>query len=131
MKRPYVDHLGIIVDNLDQAIELFERMFDLKPSKIKEMADVGLRIARLKAENIDIELIQYTSEENFGKRVMGPEKGVNHISINVEDMDAVLRDLEEKGIKTKEGFPRAGSHGLVAFFEPDTTEGILLEVCEG
>ena len=30
MKRPYVDHLGIIVDNLDQAIELFERMFDLK-----------------------------------------------------------------------------------------------------
>ena len=131
MKRPYVDHLGIIVDNLDQAIELFERMFDLKPSKIKEMADVGLRIARLKAENIDIELIQYTSEENFGKRVMGLEKGVNHISINVEDMDAVLRDLEEKGIKTKEGFPRAGSHGLVAFFEPDTTEGILLEVCEG
>lgn len=131
MKRPYVDHLGIIVDNLDQAIELFERMFDLKPSKIKEMADVGLRVACLKAENIDIELIQYTSEENFGKRVMGPEKGVNHISINVEDMDAVLRDLEEKGIKTKEGFPRAGSHGLVAFFEPDTTEGILLEVCEG
>jgi len=131
MKRPYVDHLGIIVDNLDQAIELFECMFDLKPSKIKEMADVGLRIARLKAENIDIELIQYTSEENFGKRVMGPEKGVNHISIKVEDMDAVLRDLEEKGIKTKEGFPRAGSHGLVAFFEPDTTEGILLEVCEG
>ena len=131
MKRPYVDHLGIIVDNLDQSIELFERMFDLKPSKIKEMADVGLRVACLKAENIDIELIQYTSEENFGKRVMGSEKGVNHISINVEDMDAVLRDLEEKGIKTKEGFPRAGSHGLVAFFEPDTTEGILLEVCEG
>lgn len=131
MKRPYVDHFGIIVDNLEQAIELFERMFDLKPSKIKEMADVGLRIARLKAENIDIELIQYTSEENFGKRVMGPEKGLNHISINVEDMGVVLRDLEEKGIKTKEGFPRAGSHGLVAFFEPDTTEGILLEVCEG
>jgi len=131
MKRPYIDHLGIIVDNLDQSTELFERMFDLKPSKIKEMADVGLRVARLKAENIDIELIQYTSEENFGKKVMGPEKGVNHISINVEDMDAVLRDLEEKGIKTKEGFPRLGSHGLVAFFEPDTTEGILLEVCEG
>lgn len=131
MKRPYVDHLGIIVDNLDQAIELFERMFDLKPSKIKEMADVGLKVARLKAENIDIELIQYTSEENFGKKVMGPEKGVNHISINVEDMNTVLRDLEEKGIKTKEGFPRAGSHGLVAFFEPDTTEDILLEVCEG
>ena len=131
MKRPYVDHLGIIVGNLDQSIALFERMFDLKPSKIKDMADVGLKVARLKAENIDIELIQYTSEENFGKKVMGPEKGVNHISINVEDMNTVLRDLEEKGIKTKEGFPRAGSHGLVAFFEPDTTEGVLLEICEG
>ena len=98
MKRPYVDHLGIIVDNLDQAIALFECMFDLKPSKVREMADVGLRIAHLKAENIDIELIQYTSEENFGKKVMGPEKGVNHISINVEDMGVVLRNLEEKGI---------------------------------
>lgn len=128
---PYIDHIGIIVENLDQSIALFERMFDIQPSKIKDMADVGLRVARLHTENIDIELIQYTSEENFGKKVMGPEKGINHLSVRVDDMGAVLSDLEKKGIRVIDGFPRAGSHGVVAFFDPGTTEDILLEVCEG
>jgi methylmalonyl-CoA/ethylmalonyl-CoA epimerase len=130
MNRPYIEHIGIIVDNLDRSMSLFERLFHIKTSGIKDMPDVGLRVAQLSAENVDIELIEYTSEADFAKLVMGAEKGLNHISIKVENIESVIRDAEQKGIKTLESFPRPGSRGLVAFFEPATTENILIEICE-
>jgi methylmalonyl-CoA epimerase len=130
MSRPYIDHIGIIVDNLDRAIGLFERMFDIKPNSIKDMPDVGLRVAQLGAENIDIELIEYTNENSSGKLVMGAKIGVNHIAVKVNNIETMVKEAEQKCIKTIEGFPRPGSHGTVAFFEPETTESILLEICD-
>lgn len=130
MNQPYVDHIGIIVENLDQSIELFEALFDLRPSKIKDLPEAGLRVAHLQAHNIEIELIQYTGADTFGQKVMGREKGVNHLSVRVKDIRKALKDCTQKGLKLMDGFPRQGSHGQVAFFEPDTTQGILFEICE-
>jgi len=131
MTLPTIDHIGIIVDDLDKAVEMFEDFFQMKPTKVTEMTDVGLKIAHLEARNIDLELIQYTGDEDsFGRRVMGDRKGVNHLSIQVENTDSVLKTLQDKGLRVMEGFPRTGSHGRVAFFEPETTREILLEICE-
>lgn len=126
-----VEHIGIIVEDLDRSLELFETLFGLKAAGIQEMDEVGLRVARLEAENIRIELIQYTSaEESFGRRVMGSDTGYNHLSVEVEDMEAALARWASRGVRVMEGFPRPGSHGRVAFFEPESTGGILVEVCE-
>lgn len=131
MKKPYIDHIGIIVDDLDEALGLFEGLFQIKPDKVTELAEVGLRIAHVKAENIDIELLQYKGMEGgIARKAMGPRKGINHLSLRVEDMDATLKNFHERGIKVTEGFPRPGSHGQVAFFQPETTQEILLEICE-
>jgi len=131
MSAPTIDHIGIIVQNLERSMAMFERLFHLKPSKIKNMPEVGLKIAQLNAANINIELLQYLGkEESLAKKTMGAKPGINHLSIEVEDITASLKDLGGKDLKVMEGFPRQGSHGLVAFFEPETTAGILLEVCE-
>ncbi len=131
MTLPTIDHLGIVVENLDKAVEMFEDFFKMKPTKVTELTDVGLKIAHLEARNIELELIQYTGEEaGFGRRVMGDQKGVNHLSIRVEDTDNAVKTFREQGLKVMEGFPRTGSHGRVAFFEPETTHEILLEICE-
>ena len=130
MSLPYIDHLGVIVDNLDRAIALFDCMFEMKPAGIKNMPDVGIRVAQLCAKNIDIELIEYTKENSFGKSVMGSERGLNHIAVRTGNIEAMIRNVEQKNIKTMADFPRPGSHGQVAFFEPSTTEGILLEACD-
>lgn len=132
MKRPYVDHIGIIVEDLDKALGLLEGLFQMKPDKVMEMAEVGLRIAHLKAENISIELLQYTGMEGDGiaVRAMGTRNGINHLSLRVGDLDATLKNFQERGINVAEGFPRPGSHGQVAFFQPETTQEILLEICE-
>ena len=131
MRVPSIDHIGIIVENLERSVAMFESMFHLKSSGIKDMPDVGLRIAHVNGANISIELLQYSGEgESLAKKTMGVKPGINHLSIRVEDIKRSLEDLKGKGLRVIEGFPRPGSHGQVAFFEPDTTQGILLEVCE-
>jgi methylmalonyl-CoA epimerase len=130
MNQPYVDHIGIIVDNLDRSIALFEALFDLGPSKIKDLPEAGLRVAHLPARNIEIELIQYTGPDTFGEKVMGGKRGINHLSVRVKDMGKALNECAQKGLTVMDGFPREGSHGRVAFLDPDTTQGILLEMCE-
>ena len=131
MSAPTIDHIGIFVQNLERSIAIFERLFHLKPSKIKNMPEVGLRIAQLNAANIEIELLQYSGEgENLAKETMGINPGMNHLSLEVMDIKSALKDLEHKGLALMEGFPREGSHGMVAFFKPETTGGILFEICE-
>lgn len=131
MTGPYIDHIGIIVEDMDRALSLFERLLGVQPMALKELHEVGLKIAQIKTENVDIELIQYTTkEEGFAQKVMGSKPGVNHISVLVDDVDRSSKRFEETGAKLMGGFPRQGSHGRVAFFQPESTEGILLEISE-
>jgi methylmalonyl-CoA/ethylmalonyl-CoA epimerase len=126
-----VDHIGIIVRDLDHSLALWEKLFALKPTVIHDMPEAGLRIAHLQTQNVEIELLQYTKENgNFGRRVMGSSPGLNHLSFRVDRVDDSVLSFENKGVKIKEGFPRQGSHGRIAFLEPETTDGILLEIGE-
>lgn len=127
----HVDHIGIIVDDLDSAIRMFRTLFKSAPPATKEMAEHGLRVAEFRAANVTIELLQYTGRnDDFAKGVMGPSSGVNHVSFRVADVGAAIAELERAGAKTMKGFPLHGAHGQVAFFEPKTTEGVLFEVCQ-
>ena len=126
-----IEHIGIVVEDLERSLALFEGLLGLKAAGIKEMAEVGLRVASLQAENIRIELLQYTSGgSDFGRRVMGAGTGYNHIAVQVDEMAPVLEQWSSAGARLQGGFPRAGSHGQVAFFEEDSTGGLLLELCE-
>lgn len=126
-----VEHIGIIVEDLDQSLDLFERLLGLRATGVQDMTDVGMRIANLEAENLRIELIQYTSgEKGFGRQVMGSAPGYNHIALEVKDLDPALKTWESGGARIMPGFPRRGSHGRIAFFEPASTGGLLMEVCE-
>ncbi|MDP6259607.1 MAG: VOC family protein [Rhodospirillales bacterium] len=131
MSRLRIDHLGIIVADLDKAIERFRFLIGGKPAYTKDMPDVGLRIATFEAENISLELIEYVGpESNFAKEVMGNEIGLNHISIGVNDLNKAINEFTEAKFKIMDGFPREGSHGQVAFFRRDNDTGLLFEICE-
>ncbi len=124
-----IDHIGIIVRDLEKALSLFTEVFGVKQAQIRELPDVGLRIGYLEAENVDIELIEYLSEgESFGRSVMGSIAGLNHISFLEEDLEGTLDRCRSIGAKVKLGFPREGGKGLIAFLEEETTSGILMEL---
>jgi len=129
--RPVVDHIGVVVPDLDAAVALFTKLFGGGPVKTKEMADVGLRIAEFAAANVTVELLQYTGDNDaFAKEVMGEAAGVNHISFRVEGLAAATEAVAGAGAKPMTGFPRQGAHGQVVFFEPASTGGVRFELCE-
>jgi len=129
--RPVVDHIGVIVPDLDAAVTLFTKLFGAGPVKTKTMPDVGLKIAEFAAANVTVELLQYTAEnDGFAKDVMGEAPGVNHISFRVDALGPATEAVEAGGAKPMAGFPRQGAHGQVVFFEPASTGGIRFELCE-
>lgn len=129
MSAPHIDHVGIVVADLEAALERLKPLFGA-PARVKELVDAGLRVAEFHAANVTIELLQYTGEAQFARRVMGERLGLNHISARVDDVERSLAALAAAGLKPMEGFPRQGAHGRVAFFEPDPVSGLLFEICQ-
>jgi methylmalonyl-CoA epimerase len=129
MKAPHIDHIGIIVADLEQAAARLKPLFG-EAAAIKELPEVGLRVAEFHAANVVIELLQYVGEACFARRVMGERPGLNHISARVQDVEGSIEALKKSGFAPMEGFPRQGAHGRVAFFEPDDVTGLLFEICQ-
>lgn len=123
-----VDHIGIIVSDLDAAVAKLGVLFG--EAQRKDLPDVGLRVAEFRAENVTIELLEYPKNADFARRVMGERIGLNHLSLAVESADRSIGALRDAGFIPMAGFPRQGAHGRVAFFEPDSASGLLFEVCQ-
>jgi methylmalonyl-CoA/ethylmalonyl-CoA epimerase len=126
----HIDHIGIVVADLDAAVSRLKPLFGDR-IRMKELADVGLRVAEFRAANVTVELLQYTGKNDaFARQVMGERLGLNHISARVEDVERSLAALSAAGLQPQAGFPRQGAHGRVAFFEPDPVTGLLFEICQ-
>lgn len=131
MSRPRIDHIGIIVGDLDAAVASMARMLPGAPVRRRSLPDAGLEVAEFAAANLIIELLEYTDAgDGFGRAVMGPAVGVNHLSLGVPDLDAALAALREHGVEPMAGFPRPGAHGRIAFLPRDEDTGLLFELCE-
>ena len=97
--KPHVDHIGIIVADLDQAIATFTPVFGGPPVTTKTLADAGIRIAEFEAANITVELIEYCEAgDSFAKTVMGAAEGINHLSLRVDDVGASIQALAASGV---------------------------------
>lgn len=123
-----IDHIGIIVADLESAVAKLGALFG--EAQIKELPEAGLRVAEFRAANVTVELLQYTQNSEFARRVMGSRTGLNHLSIHVDDAERSIDELRRAGFVPMAGFPRQGAHGQVAFFEPDAVTGLLFEICK-
>ena len=130
MSATHIDHIGIIVADLEAAVSRLKPLFG-DCIGMKDLVEVGLRVAEFRAANVTVELLQYTGKDDaFARQVMGERLGLNHISARVEDVERSLADLRAAGLQPQAGFPRQGAHGRVAFFEPDPVTGLLFEICQ-
>jgi methylmalonyl-CoA/ethylmalonyl-CoA epimerase len=126
-------HIGVMVENFDQAIQQFTG-FGLTCSEIKEDKKIDLQVGFLSIGDTAIEILHHTkpdSGDNLMSSVVRGQKGaINHLCFEVDDLDASIRDFERNGARIIEGCPRPGAHGRIAFFYPETTGGVLIELCE-
>ncbi|MBN9427414.1 MAG: VOC family protein [Burkholderiales bacterium] len=131
MTVPTIDHVGIVVQALEPAVETLRRLLPGAALVRRSLPAVGLEVAEFQAANISIELLQYTGPaDDLAHRAMGAEPGLNHLSIAVRNLDDALNGLAAQGVAPIEGFPCRGSHGRIAFLPPDACSALRIELCQ-
>lgn len=132
MKISHIEHLGIAVRSIEEALPYWENVLGLKCYNIEEVADQKVKTAFLKIGEVKIELLEPTSEEStIAKFLENKGPGIHHIAYSVEDIEEALAEAEAKGMRLIDKSPRKGAEGLtIAFLHPKSTEGVLTEFCE-
>ncbi len=132
MKVSHIEHLGIAVKSLDEAVPSWENVLGLKCYAVEEVADHKVRTAFFMLGQTKIELLEPTSPEStIAKFIENKGVGFHHMALACENIEEQLADAEAQGIRLIDKTPRGGAEGLtIAFLHPKSTQGILTELCE-
>ena len=132
MKLTHIEHLGIAVKSLDEAIPFYENTLGLKCYAIEEVAEQKVRTAFFKVGQTKIELLEATDPESaIAKFIDKKGEGIQHVAFAVEGLQDNLDELASKGVRLIDAQPRRGAEGLnIAFVHPKSTFGVLTELCE-
>lgn len=132
MKITHIEHIGIAVQNLQEAIKFYEEKLGLKCYAIEEIPDQKVKTAFFKVGQTKIELLESTDPEGpIGKFIEKKGEGIHHIAFAVKNIENQLSELASKDVKLIDQYPRKGAEGLdIAFLHPKSTFGVLMELCE-
>ena len=127
-----IHHVGVAVDDLDAAIELYEKVFGAELTQRASNDKDGLKAAFLRAGEAEVELLQpLRADTPIGKFMARRGPGLHHIAVAVPDIDKAIADARAQGLEMIDEEPRIGLHGTrIAFVHPKATAGILLELTE-
>ena len=133
MKISHIEHIGIAVHSIEEALPYYENVLGFECYKTEEVADQKVKTAFLKVGDTKLELLEPTSPDSTVAKFLetrGP--GFHHMAYAVEDGVAnALAECGEKSIRTIDAAPRAGADGMeIAFLHPKATLSILTELCE-
>lgn len=121
-----IDHVGIIVRDLDKAVKLYKELLDM-PMILEE--NQGWISAIITTESGKLELMQPTNEDGpVGKALAKRGEGIHHLAIEVDDVQTYLNKAEQLGLTLIDKHPRIGSgERMIAFIHPRDLNGVLLE----
>lgn len=127
----YIEHIGIAVKNLNDAIEYYENILGLKCYAVEEVTDQKVKTAFFLVGQTKIELLESTSDDGpISKFIEKKGEGIHHLAFNVDNVAESLKNVEEKGIYLIDKEPRKGAEGLsIGFLHPKSTFGVLTELC--
>ncbi|MFV0592078.1 MAG: methylmalonyl-CoA epimerase [Draconibacterium sp.] len=131
MNISHIEHIGIAVNSLDEAIPYYENMLGLKCYAVEEVADQKVKTAFFMVGDTKIELLESTDPEGpIGKFIGKKGPGVHHLAFAVDNVNNSLAELEEKGVRLIDQQARKGAEGLnIGFLHPKSTMGVLTEIC--
>lgn len=132
MKTTVVDHIGIAVHSIDEALSFWQNTLGIECTGVEEVAEQKVKTAFLPLGDTEIELLEATSDDSpVAKFIEKRGEGIHHLALRVDDLEAALAELKEKGMRLIDETPRYGAGGTrIAFVHPKATGGILLELSE-
>jgi methylmalonyl-CoA/ethylmalonyl-CoA epimerase len=125
-----IHHLGVAVDDLDSALETYERLFGAEVEHQATIDGQGVRAVSLRIGEGRVELLEALGQDTpVGRFLAKRGPGMHHVAYEVNDLRATLAELTREGAELIDREPRAGLFGLeVAFVHPDSVHGVLSEV---
>jgi methylmalonyl-CoA/ethylmalonyl-CoA epimerase len=127
-----LNHIAILVDDLDSALLFWKDTLGLKAERVQEIPDQEARVAFLPTHEGKIELVEPTTHDSGVARYLnkrGP--GMHHICFEVDDIHEMLNQLKSKGVRLINESPQIDSSGKkFAFIHPQSTHGVLVELYE-
>ncbi len=132
MKTTHIEHIGIAVKNLEEAINYYEEVLGLTCYEIEEVKDQKVKTAFFKVGDTKLELLESTDPEGpIGRFIEKKGEGIHHLAFAVDNIDEALPEVESKGIRLIDKAPRKGAEGLdIGFLHPKSTFGVLTEFCQ-
>jgi methylmalonyl-CoA/ethylmalonyl-CoA epimerase len=125
-----IHHVGMAVEDLDDALATYERLFGASVEHRGTLADQGVEAASVRLGEGRVELMASLGEETpVGKFLAKRGPGMHHVAYEVADLPAALKELAGRGAELIDDAPRSGLFGLqVAFVHPDSMHGVLSEL---
>ncbi|MDR0688135.1 MAG: methylmalonyl-CoA epimerase [Prevotellaceae bacterium] len=133
MRISHIEHLGIAVKSLKDAIPYYERVLGFECYRTEEVPDQKVKVAFFRVGETKIELLESTDPEGpIAKFIDKRGEGVHHVAFAVPTgVDNALVEMYNKGISTIDMRGRKGAEGFtIGFLHPKSTHGVLTELCE-
>ena len=132
MKIKRIEHVGVLVKDIEKSRALWEDFFGIKLGGIETNPEKPVRLALYPIGESMVELIAGTTPDSRHQKMVAEGKGgINHLCFEVDDIDAALVELKAKGIPLLDQVPRHGHAGSrIAFIDPAATENCLIELAE-
>jgi methylmalonyl-CoA epimerase len=126
-----IDHIGIVVRDIEQALKVYETALGLPLQEIAEVPEQQVSVAFLPIGESNLELVQPTTQDSGIARFLEKRgEGIHHICIEVSDIEQALAQLSEHDVQLIDQEPRKGAHGRIAFIHPKAMHGVLIELVE-
>jgi methylmalonyl-CoA/ethylmalonyl-CoA epimerase len=130
MEARGIHHIGVAVEDLDEALATYERLFDADVEHRATVEEQGVRAASLRIGEGRVELLEPLGADTpVGRFLAKRGPGMHHVAYEVNDLGATIAELANAGADLIDAKPRPGLFGLeVAFVHPDSVHGVLSEV---
>ena len=127
-----IDHIGVAVEDLDAAIELYNRQFGMAEQHREVVESQGVEAVLLEIGEGHVELLKPLGPDTaVGKFLASRGPGLHHVAYQTTDIDAALEQAKAAGLRLIDEEPRIGIRGSrVAFLHPKATGGVLTEIVE-
>jgi methylmalonyl-CoA/ethylmalonyl-CoA epimerase len=125
-----IDHVGVIVDDLDRAARFLSEELGLEVVRTVDDPERKLRARFFGCGDASIELIELGDPEARAQRLGGGAARVEHIAIQVDDLDAAALELAERGVRMSTPEPTRTAVSRSLFSQPDSTGGFMLQFME-
>ncbi|TKC19827.1 methylmalonyl-CoA epimerase [Robertmurraya kyonggiensis] len=127
-----VDHIGIAVRSLEEALPFYTEILGLEVQAIEEVESERVKVAFIKIGETKLELLEPTGpDSSIALHIEKRGEGIHHVALGVDSIDERIKEMQEKGIQMLQDKAKSGAGGaLVAFMHPKSTGRVLYEFCE-